>query len=192
MASVQQYITTEFMNQLKRKFSVQRVQVATQNMADEAIKIMRDRCNEGIDVNGKRFAPFTKGYIKYKKKYVKTGKKVNEFAAKKLPNHIRLSGALFGAMKNQIIQYAQFSALKINSTFRLYIDKSQEKKVQGLLSDTGYVKTLAGKKSYKKAARKFFGIATGGTREKKERERLFNVFAKSLNFKVVGNKLVVK
>lgn len=192
MASVSQIISAEFMNEVKSKFSVQRVQVATQKMADEAIKIMQERCNEGIDVNGKRFAKFTKGYTKAKKSYIKRGRKVNEFAAKKLPNHIRLSGALFGSMKNQIIQYAQFSNLKINSAFRLYIDKSQEKKVQGLLSDTGYVRTNKGKKSYKKAVRNFFGIAQSGTRSVKERNRLFQIFAKALNFSVTGNKLVIK
>ena len=187
MASVSQIISSEFENFLKKKFPTQRVQVATQKMADEAVTIMRERCNEGIDVNGKRFAKLTARYQKYKKKFIKQGKGVNEYAAKKLPNHIRLSGVLFGSMKTQLIQYAQFNEKKINSTFRLYIDKSQEKKVQGLLSETGAVRTKSGKKTYKKAARRFFGIATSGTREKKEQNRLINAFMKAMGFNVGGS-----
>lgn len=189
---VRQQINTQFVNDLNKAFPVAKVQKAVDAMANDAIKIMQERCNSGIDVNGKRFAKFTKSYMKAKLKYVKNGKKVNEFAAKKLPNHLRLSGALFGAMKSQVIAYAQNFGKndKISTSFRLYIDSSQEQKVKGLLSTTGRNKF----KSYKKASRQFFGIAETGNRAVTEQNRLLNTFINAMNFKVSGsrNNMIIK
>lgn len=183
---VKQQINTQFMNDVQKAFPVAKVQKAVEKMADEAISIMRERCNQGIDVNGKRFAPYSKAYAKYKKKYIKSGTKVNEFGATRMPNHIRLSGALFGAMKRQIIAYAQnFNKNdKISTSFRLYIDGSQEKKVKGLLATTGRNKY----KSYSKKARQFFGIATQGSRAVPEQNRLINKFQSEMGFKVSGSR----
>lgn len=188
MPAIKQIITMKYENLVKELFPVATVQNGVNAMAKTAIEVMRNRTNQGIDVNGKRFAPLTDRYKKYKAKYIKKGRKVNEFGATKLPNHIRLSGALFGAMKTQVIQYAQFNNLKLDTAFRLYIDSSQAKKVEGLLSDTGAVRTKTGKKTYKKASRNFFGIASIGTRADAEKDKIIGAFIKSLKYKVGGSR----
>lgn len=181
--NLQQIISNSFENMLNKEFSSSKVKKAVQAMADDSIAIMRERTMKGIDANGKRFAKFSKSYLKRKPYLIRKGAKVNEFAAKGMPSHIRLSGALFGAMKNQLIQYAQFSENKINSSYRLYIDASQDKKVQGLLSDTGVVRTKKGKKTYKKAVRDFFGIKSD-----LEKSRLIQTFIKAMDYQVSGSR----
>ena len=188
MPAIKQIITMKYENLVKELFPVATVQAGVNAMAKTAIEVMRDRTNKGYDVNGKRFAPLSQSYQYYKKRYIKKGKKVNEFAATKLPNHIRLSGALFGAMKTQVIQYAQFNNLKLDTAFRLYVDSSQSKKVKNLLSDTGVVRTRKGKKTYKKAVRNFFGIGTVGNRAEMEKDKIIGAFIKSLKYKVGGSR----
>ena len=188
MPAIKQIITMKYENLVKELFPVATVQAGVNAMAKTAIEVMRDRTIKGYDVNGKRFAPLTQAYQYYKKRYIKKGRKLNEFAATKLPNHIRLSGALFGAMKTQVIQYAQFNNLKLDTAFRLYVDSSQSKKVKNLLSDTGVVKTRKGKKTYKKAVRNFFGIGTVGNRAEMEKDKIIGAFIKSLKYKVGGSR----
>lgn len=187
MANYQQIISNSFENMLKKEFGSSKVKNAVQKMADDSIAIMRERTMKGIDANGKRFAKFTKSYLKQKPRLIRKGVGINEFSAKGMPSHIRLSGALFGAMKNQVIQYAQFSQDKINSSYKVYIDATQDKKMQGLLSSTGYVRTKKGKKSYKKAVREFFGIKSD-----LEKSRLIQTFIKAMNYQVSGSRTNMK
>ena len=159
-------------------------------MAEKALDVMRERTNQGYDVKGKRFAKYIKSYEKYKKKYIRSGAKVSEYGANKLPSHIRLSGALFKALTYDIIQYYQDFAKKgekISTSFRLKVKPSEEKKIFWLLAETGAVRTKKGKKTYKKASRDFFGLSDAPSRASKERDAVVGAFIRAMKFQVGGS-----
>ena len=188
--AVRQIINNKFQRLVADTFPVSDVKKGVEAMAVKAIDVMRERTNQGYDVNGKRFAKYSKSYEKYKKKYIRSGSKVSEFGASKMPSHIRLSGALFSAMTYDIIQYYQDFAKKgeqISTSFRMRIKPAEEKKVAWLLAETGAVRTRKGKKTYKKASRDFFGLSDAPSRASKERDAVIGAFIRAMKFQVGGS-----
>lgn len=188
MATTRQIITNQFKSLVKERFATSKVEKAVNAMANEAINVIIERTNQGIDVNGKKFAKLTNKYQKYKKKYISSGAKVSKFGATKIPNHIRLSGALLASLTYDVIQYAQFTMPKISTAFRLRVKPNQEKKIEWLASETGAVRTRKGKKTYKKASRQFFGLSTAPNRIAKEQDRVIGAFVTSMQNQAGGSR----
>lgn len=182
MASLAQKITSEIRNDIGKKFSNTELTAACKKMANEAIQSNIDRIEKGLDVSGKPFAKYTSRYSKYKKNVIKYKKYSGKYAAKSMPDHMKLSGTLLKSIFFDSIQVVGDSR-KIKLSFRVYIHDTQFKKVQGLYSNTG--RTRSGK-TYSKAKREFFGISTNPTLRIQEKNRLINVFQKAMNFSVSG------
>jgi hypothetical protein len=138
-----------------------------------AIELIRERISKGLDVRGQRLKAFTKSYKEFKRLYIKGRRRTpdsrGKYAARKLPNHIRLSGQLMGSLRYNITNF------KVNLV--LNNDRAKDK-VGWLKKDWGRARNG---KRYKKASRDIWGIAKRGTnRGRYEREELRKAFLKAI------------
>lgn len=182
MGLLQKEIKFQVSNDIKKKFSLQKINSALKKTAQSAVDIIVDRTNNNVDIDGKNFAQFTKGYERYKKWYIRRGKKVNAFSAKRMPNNLRLSGELMGSINYKNLT-VNANTDKIQIGFNIYIPENQRKKVEGLMSSTG--KTRNGK-SYRKAKREFFGLSRNPTTAVIEKNKIVANFCKFMGYTVSG------
>jgi len=164
---------------------------ATNAAANEAINIIRERANQGIDLNGKRFPklsekePFQYSYGFQKRTNLSKllrGKRTTAFQAVKAPNHMRLTGQMFSAMKFAL-SGVKMSAREIIGSFLLTLKSDQTKKIKWLAATTGATRGWGGrgkKTVYSKPSRVWFGICTSAARRKKELDRIKKVFLSKL------------
>lgn len=141
------------------------------------VEIMRKRTDEGYDIFGRKFGGYNKSYNKQKalsyaaKKYGTTQFMGNS----RTP--LRLTGRLFSSMKAKLLS-VNMSGNLMTAKFSIFIDDpTQERKVIGLMSETG---TARNHKNYSKKAWSFLGISVAGSRKAQEETLIRNTLIKSL------------
>jgi hypothetical protein len=104
--NLKQKVLLEGQKALAKAFSATALKKASFAIAREMQLIWYERCAQGLDVRNKRLPKYSKGYAKFKAGYVRgrnrikgaKGRKTNR-QARKMPNHIRLTGQLQSGTK---------------------------------------------------------------------------------------------
>lgn len=177
--AVQSNISTRFKIETAKKFNQTALQKAARAVAQEIIDVSRERAAAGLDVNGKRLQPLSKGYAKWKAGFIKRGFRYirgrnkgrtmpqTEFAAKGVPNYMRLSGRMFSAMR---INSAR--ATQNGTTFGFGVSVGIDESV------APYAKYHLGQG---RVTRAWFGLSRKGTTSyDREQNRLKSVFKRTL------------
>jgi hypothetical protein len=180
MAITKEQISFQVDKAIEKQISKSKLQAATAAAGMEAIRIIRERTGQGINLEGRRMPKLTRSYRKQKQKYIRSGiprryGDTTEYEAKNLPNHIRLTGQMFSDLDYQVTQAADYTN-KAAISFRIYVRSRSAEKVGWLAAKRGRNKY----KSYRKASRTFFGISTRPDRREKETERILEAFLKAL------------
>ena len=178
MPAISQRIQAKIRNDLNKKFSSGELNRAAKAFAEGVIQMNIDRIEKGLNVNRKPFADLTARYQKQKLRHIKFGKKKSKFAAKQLPDFMKLSGELLDSFRYDSIQVVS-DTKSIRLSMRIYIDSSQTAKVKGLMSD----KARGGKA---KARRLFFGISPDPTWRIKEKNMILNKFQQDMDYEISG------
>ena len=184
--------------ELSHKFSAQKIERAAMNMSYELIDIMQERTGEGIDIKGKRLRKLSRGYKKFKYKYIKSGNRykpkkrgkrrrasttahyrdlneTTEHKAKNIPNYGRLTGKLFSSYNPIKPKVSQISG-GIKISWGVKIKGKRNIKIYSYLEKMG---------------RRIFGITDiKKPRGQKELNRLRDVFLDTLRIKIKIGKVV--
>ena len=152
------------------------------------VEIMRDRTDDGFDIYGSKFGGYNRSYRKaYALKYAGgkfgTTTYVGNSSVSGGRTPLRLTGHLFSAMDYEVIQI-QNSGTFIKAKIKVFVnDKSQEGKVEGLLSTTG---TARNGQTYAKKAWKFLGLSVSGSRVQRERNEINSLLRKDIGL-IISN-----
>lgn len=177
--AVQANIATRFKIETAKKFNQAALARAARAVGSEIINLSRERAASGIDVNGKRLQPLSKSYQKWKAQFIKRGFRYvrgkrkgksmpqTEFAAKGVPNYMRLSGRMFSAM-----QINSARATQNGTTFGFGVSVGIDEGI------APHAKYHLGEGRVK---RLWFGLSRKGTTSyDREQNRLKSVFKKAL------------
>lgn len=191
MAKISEQIELIIDREINKKITRSNLIKATEAAGNEAIKIMIDRANEGIDLNGKRFAklsekePFEYSYG-FKKRTnpasLLKGKATTKYKVAGFPNHMRLTGSMFSSLQRSLAGL-NIAKNRITAGFKVFLKGDESKKIGWLASKTGATRGWGGrgkKTVYSKPERLWFGICTAAARQKKELDRIKKVFLSKL------------
>jgi hypothetical protein len=147
---------------------------AGEEMAKEIVNLIWQRTAEGIDINGNKWRRYKA--VKWQK-----GKgEINYGTWKKSHSGggwLVLSGDLKRGTFCKYLKSSQ-SGNKLSMAFLLYVDAANEKKAEGLMSETGYDRNRNG---YAKSSYKFLGLSNTGTWQIKESQRLSQILISKIN-----------
>jgi len=165
---------------IESKLSKLKIQNAIQAVKTEILNIIIDRTSRGIDLNGNPFKAYSKGYERFKRRFISGGAasktkrlkgskgimvyKDSKFSAKSLPDWIRLSGNTMGHIAVNVLGSTNF---KLNANSKLKV----EVKMQG--------STFQKRAEYIQNGRRprtFLGLSVSGSEVSKERERIAKAF----------------
>lgn len=178
--SLKQSIRSQAEQAFVERLSRTKFRQAAEAVADEAIKIILERTSDGVDVDGRRFPKYSKGYEKFKSgaaarnKMNARGKSRRSLrgAAVKLPNWMRLSGNMLSAL------YAKNPRLSRRGNqlfieFDLTFTNAEDGEIASYHNDTG-----AGRSRVK---RRFLGLSRkGSSRYNQEQLRIQDALFKAL------------
>ena len=148
--------------------------------------------NKGIDIRGKRIPKLTKDYKRRKSTAAgrremmhASGDSPNDFAAKKQPNHGRLSGKTFAAVKFKVT-FAAGKQSGSSSTMNIKVTGGKRHKLwEYLASNRGATRGWHKKgqkkgklKSYSKAKRFLYGVVQKGAYRVQLDEKIKAIFIK--------------
>lgn len=177
--TVSQDLTAKFTATLQKKFGEQATRKGVEAMGATAVELIKVRTNNGIDVDGKPFTPYSKDkkgvprYENYKRRYIsgKVKKKAgsSKWAARSVNDFMRLSGDLFDDIDYKVTKFSQPRIGLFTMNFKLYIKPRSAPKAHGLIKK-----------------RKFFGIATSGIQKFKEQNALINAFKRATKLQGFG------
>lgn len=140
-------------------------------VAKEAKNIVLERTAAGIDVNGRRFVPYSAGYAKRKQGLIKalqkfSGKRANKEATG-YPAWLRATGQMMASLTADVKAEASLRGLILTIKFR-FVDENR-----ALIAS--YHNELGAGKS--RVKRQFLGLSREGTaRRKDEEERLYKAW----------------
>lgn len=184
MADVSKQFEIFIASEIIKNISKGTIRKAANAAGKAAIDAIRERTANGIDYTGKRIPALTKEYSFRKRTQLRKllkGRKTTQFKAKGVPNHGRLSGEFFSAMKFKIIK-TQILKNNISIDVSLYLKGDQDKKVRWLESSTGATKGWFGrgkKTTYSKAQRFIWGLSQQGKWKTREEEMIKQAFIKN-------------
>lgn len=143
-------LTRDFNNEIR-----QALDVAAQNF----VQSMLDRTDEGIDVNGKPFAPYQGSYKEQIQKYGKVRVGKNRFRSKELsPVNLTVTGKMRSGIKTRKLNRKTLNAVEV------YMTPAQAKKARGIQFGNKYIKKK----------REFFAVS------KDESQKFFEDFKQEL------------
>lgn len=174
-----QFTLTE---KLKQKVAGPNVNRATQQVANLALRHIRDRTNANEMVNGEPFPNYTPRYILYKSRFIRgqTPKsrkggarsvQKTEFAARKVDDNMRLSGRLFSDMVVRFVRGINAGGF-VGGQFVLDFKSSRSRKIAAYNEARGRI---------------FWGISPSNTpRGRTLRNAMKAVFKQALNIRGGG------
>jgi hypothetical protein len=175
--SLKKEIRTQAEQAFVERLSRTKFRQAAEAVADETLKIIMQRTAQGVDVDGRRFPRYSKGYEKLKGGFVKAAKKVSRGKSRrnlatKLPNWMRLTGQMLSSMttKNARLQRRGGQLL---IEFDLTFTNAESGEIASYHNDTG-----AGKSRIK---RRFLGLSRKGSAQyNQEQVRIQDALFKAL------------
>jgi hypothetical protein len=176
--SLKQNIRSQAEQAFVERLSRTKFRQAAEAVADEAIKIILERTSDGVDVDGRRFTKYSKGYEKLKGDFVKSkaAKRFlrgrTRFAAKGLPNWMRATGQMLSSMttrNERISRRGNQLLIEFDITFA----SKENGEIASYHNETG-----AGKSRVK---RRFLGLSRkGSSRYNQEQLRIQDALFKAL------------
>jgi hypothetical protein len=131
---------------VKDRFPRQRIQQATRLVAAIALQEVKDRTNEGIDIDGRPFPKYSKRYPKVKNDFIngRRGKRrgtardrKTQYAAKNVDDRMRLSGRMFSDMYIRLVRGQNDNGF-LGGTFQMDFKSDRSRKIAGYNIKRGY------------------------------------------------------
>ncbi len=175
--SLKQSIRSQAEQAFVERLSRTKFNKAAEAVADEAIKIILERTSDGVDVDGRRFPKYSKGYEKLKGGFVKAAKKIargksRRNLATKLPNWMRLTGQMLSSMTTRNARISRRGG-QLFIEFDITFANKESGEIASYHNDTG-----AGRSRVK---RRFLGLSRkGSSRYNQEQIRIQDALFKAL------------
>lgn len=177
MATAGQVFEAKLRKDLANLITGNKLKRSAELMGEEAVKIIKQRTNEGIDIYGRKFGNYNQGYLAQKKRRYGSNR-----------GWLQASGDLFEDITYEVLKITQNrngASIKIKVTVK---ERSYLKTI-GLQDTTG---TARNGKKYSKKAWLFLGLSQTGARVMSEQKRLVDIFNKTVLGKKVPKSLQIK
>lgn len=165
----------------------------------EAIKIIRERTDRGLDISGKPFRNYSKSYREQKHRAV-TGKtksgrrskakvRKGRYSASRVRDVTRLTGRLWRSMATSALRTRR-SGTTVEAGFKLFVRKQAYPKGGTTQDVNAYLNVLGAGKSKRKYP--FFGLSDNAGIRRRENARIRRVWTRSLKINLQGRGITVQ
>lgn len=164
----------------------------------EALKIIRERTDKGLDISGQPFRNYSRSYTEYKHRAVtgktKTGRRSRakvrkgRYSASRVRDVTRLTGRLWRAMATSALRTRRTGST-VEAGFKLFVRKKAYPKGGNTRDVNAYLNTLGAGKSKRKYP--FFGLSTNRSLRRREDARIKRVWTRALRIGLQGRSINV-